>query len=211
MTAELVQGSEAWRLARAGSLGASQIGDAMAKTKTGWGASRENLQATLVVERLTGKPVNGYKSQAMIEGTEREPQARAAYSFHTNAEVVEVGLVPHPTINNTHASPDGLIGNAGVLEIKCPEHKAHLDFLLTTTIPQKYALQCQWQMACTGRAWADLAFWHPDFPPAMQLAVCRVQRDDKLIAELEHEARVFLAEVAAKVEALTERYGQRAA
>jgi putative phage-type endonuclease len=145
------QGSIEWRMARCGSLGASQIADALAKTKSGWGSSRANLMAQLIVERLTGTPQETFQNAAMLWGIEKEPEAKAAYAFRTDSDIVDVGLVRHPVIEGTHASPDGLIGADGMIETKCPQSATHLDYLLTGSIPQKYLLQCQWQLACTRR------------------------------------------------------------
>lgn len=207
---ELVQGTDEWRRARAGSLGASQIGDMMAKTRTGWGASRANLEAQLLVERLTSEPTNGFVSAAMQWGTDTEPQARIAYEFHANAEVVEVGLIRHPTISNSHASPDGLVGEHGMIEIKCPQSAQHIATLLGEPIAAKYIAQAQWQMACSGRQWVDWISFDPRFPPIMQLHVRRITRDNAMIAELEKEARTFLAELDAKVAQLTSLYEKAA-
>jgi putative phage-type endonuclease len=206
VTEELEQGTDAWRLARCGSLGASSLADALAKTKTGWGASRANVMARLVVERLTGKPQDTYQNQAMRDGIEREPDARAAYQFERGVLVKQVGLIKHPTIAGTHASPDGLVGDDTMVEIKCPTEATHLETLLGAPIPQKYIYQMQWQMQCAGRGQCDFVSYHPAFPEKMQLHYSHVFRDDKLIAILEAEVREFLAEVSRKVESLTERY-----
>lgn len=211
MDLQLIQGSPQWLAARCGSLGASQVHEALAKTKTGWGAGRANTLATLVVERLTGCPAPTFTNDAMRWGTETEPQARDAYSFHADVDVVEVGLVRHPTIERTHASPDGMIGADGLLEIKCPTSSTHKDTLLGASIAGKYITQVQWQLACTGRAWCDWVSFDPRFPGEMQLFVQRIQRDEALIAELEREVSTFLAEVAAQVEQLQSRYGRREA
>jgi putative phage-type endonuclease len=208
---ELIQGSEEWKLARCGSLGASRLADAVARTKTGYGASRANLMAELLVERLTGIPTEGFVSSAMQWGTEKEPDARAAYEFRSDVEVAQVGIVPHPTIVGTHASPDGLVGDDGLIEIKCPGTATHVETLLGDEIPGKYVTQMQWQMACTGRAWCDFVSFDPRMPESMSLFVKRVQRDDVRIAELELEARKFLAELDAKVSDLRTRYERKAA
>lgn len=208
---DLVQGTEEWRAARAGSLGASQISDALAKTKTGWGASRANLAAQLVVERLTGKPTEGFTSAAMLWGTEQEPEARLAYEFATDVSVVQVGLVPHPTIKGTHASPDGLVGEDGLLEIKCPQSATHIETLLGGAIPAKYQTQMLWQMQCTGRQWCDFVSFDPRMPEEMRLFIKRLDRDDARIAELEAEVTAFLTEIDATVAELTRRYGLPAA
>lgn len=205
MTAELIQGSDEWLKARVGSLGASRLADALAKTKTGWGASRANLIAELVAERLTGEPTKGFVSPAMQWGIETEEHAKNAYAFYRDAEVVPVGLIRHPTIENTHASPDGYVGDVGLIEVKCPNTATHIETLLGASVDRRYSMQMMWQMACTGRAWCDFVSFDPRMPEDMQLHVVRVHRNDELITELEREARAFLAEVDAKVLALRNR------
>lgn len=209
MTEELQQGTPEWLQARCGSLGASSIADALAKTRTGWGASRANVLARLAIERLTGVPQDTYQNQAMRDGIEREPEARAAYQFERGVLVKQVGLIKHPTITGSHASPDGEVGSDGLIEIKAPTHATHLETLLGSPIPQKYSYQVQWQMGCTGRKWVDFTSYHPAFPEAMQVHITRINRDDKLIAELEVQVREFLAELDAKLAALTSRYGMQ--
>ena len=145
MSEELEQGSDAWRQARCGSLGASSLHEALAKTAKGaWGASRANLLSRLVVERLTGAPQDSFQSQAMKDGTAREPEARAAYQFEVATLVKTVGIIKHHTIPWSHCSPDGLIGDDGLIEIKCPTESTHLDTLLGASIPQKYVTQIMW-------------------------------------------------------------------
>ena len=204
----VIQGTDEWKLARCGSLGASRMADAVARTKTGYGASRANLMAELLVERLTGVPSEGYTNAAMQWGTEKEPEARAAYEFKADVDVSEIGIVKHPTIPGTHASPDGLVGDDGMVEIKCPNTATHVETLLGDEIAGKYVTQMQWQMACTGRKWCDFVSFDPRLPESMALFVKRVHRDDKRIAELETEARAFLAELDGKVSELLRRYEQ---
>ena len=205
-TAALVQGSQEWLLARAGSLGASRVHDAIAKTKTGWGASRANIAAELTVERLTGQPSPSFTNDAMRWGTTTEPDARNAYSFEQSVDVAQVGIIRHPLIEWTHASPDGLIGDDGLVEIKCPNSATHIETLRGGKIPAKYETQGLWQLACTGRHWVDFVSYDPRLPVAMQLFVKRLDRDDKRIAELEKQVAEFLAEVDAAVSDLLGRY-----
>ncbi len=192
---ELLQRSPEWHAARCGSLGASALYEIVARTKSGYSASRANRLAALVVERLTGQAQESFQNAAMIHGIETEPEARAAYSFYKDVEVAEVGLIKHPTIAWTHASPDGLIGDDGMLEIKAPQPAAHLAVLTGQGIPDKYIIQCQWQMACSGRKWNDFASYSPAFPEHLRLWVRRIDRDPARIEQLEYEARAFLAEV----------------
>jgi putative phage-type endonuclease len=200
---DLVQGSDDWLRARAGSVGASQIADLMAKTKSGWGASRETLMARIIAERLTGTPQESYVNAAMQHGTDTEPQARSAYAFVRDADVAEVGLVPHPEIEGTHASPDGLVGDDGLVEIKCPSTATHIDTLLRGTIADRYVKQMQWQMACTGRAWCDFVSFDPRMPGDLQLFIHRLARDEALIAETADAVRLFLMETQARITRLT--------
>jgi putative phage-type endonuclease len=200
------QRTDEWFAARLGKVTASRVADLMAKTKSGYAASRANYMADLIVERLTGQRAEGFTSAAMQWGTDTEPQARAAYEFLTDATVTECGFVLHYVNPDFGASPDGLIGEDGLLEIKCPNTAAHLDVLLSGTIPAKYITQMQAQMACTGRDWCDFVSFDPRMPGEMQLFVQRVQRDDAFINEMEGEVNAFVQEMIGKIDALSERY-----
>lgn len=203
---DLIQGTPEWLAARAGSLGASSIADALAKTKTGWGASRANLKARISTERLTGRPVETFSNAAMQRGNDLEPQARDFYSLHTGYDVSEVGIVLHPAIKHSHCSPDGLCGDDGMVEIKCCGATRHMEVLDGSPPEDRYVKQCFWQLACTGRQWVDLAYFHPDFPHEMQLVIHRIERDDAVIAALEGEVSEFLGEVATTLANLRARY-----
>jgi predicted phage-related endonuclease len=203
---EVDQRSPEWFAARCGSLGASALHEILARTKSGYSASRANRLAALAIEQLTGRPMETFQTQAMLTGIEREPAARIAYEFYTNVDVVEVGLVRHPTIGGSHVSPDGLVGEDGLLEIKSPQPAQHLATLMGEPIADKYIAQVQWAMACTGRAWADFVSYNPDFPESMQLFIQRVERDDKRIAELEAEVVDFLGELRLVVHRLLAKY-----
>lgn len=204
MSEETVQRSETWFAQRVGKVTASRISDVVAKTKTGWGASRANYMSQLIIERLTGQPVETYSNAAMQWGTETEPQARAAYEFLTGYAVKEVGFVKHPSIEMSGASPDGLVLEDGLIEIKCPNSATHIETLLGGSIDKKYMVQMQWQMACAGRKWADFVSFDSRMPIELQLKVTRVNRDDVMISELETEVKAFLQEVDAKLGKLKE-------
>lgn len=198
----VIQGSPEWFAQRLGKVTASRLVDVLAKVKVGEAAARANYRAELVAERLTGKVAEGFSNAAMKWGTECEPLARAAYEAEFGLLVEEVGMVQHPTIANTGASPDGLVSTDGLIEIKCPETKSHIDTLLSKAAPAKYIPQMQWQMACTGRDWVDFVSFDPRMPADLQLFVCRVLRDAELIHQYEIEVRAFLAEVDATVTSL---------
>ena len=198
------QRTEEWFAARCGKVTASRIADLMAKTKSGWGASRANYMAQLIAERLTNTVADSYTNAAMQWGTDVEPQARAGYEFIHDVTVEEVAFVPHPTLE-AGASPDGLVGADGLVEIKCPNTATHIDTLLNEKIPAKYVDQMQWQMACTGRRWCDFVSFDPRMPADLQMWVNRVDRDDERITEIETAVTDFLNELEEKVTALNER------
>ena len=193
-----------WHTARLGKVTASRVADVIAKTKTGYSASRANLMADLIVERLTGQPASTFTNAHMEWGTEQEPHARAAYSARTGELVEEVGFIDHPRIVNSGASPDGLVGDDGLVEFKCPATATHLDTLLAGEVPSKYIPQMQWQMACTGRKWCDFASYDPRLPEHLRMFVKRVPRDDTYIATLEGEVTKFLTELEEKLTQLQE-------
>ncbi len=203
---EVEQGTDAWKQLRLGKVTASRVADVIAKTKTGAAASRANYMAELIAERLTGVPTESYMNAAMQWGTEKEPDARAAYEFRTDAMVETIGFVAHPTIGMTGASPDGLVDDIGLVEIKCPQTATHLDTLLGQGLPDKYVVQMQWQMACSGRQWCDFVSYDPRLPESMRLFVRRFQRDPARIAELQHAVIEFLGEIDAKVKRLQSIY-----
>ncbi len=192
-----------WHQARLGKVTASKVADVVARTKTGYAASRANYMAQLVCERLTGKPTEGFSNAAMEWGVEQEAAARDAYSAKVGELVTEVGFVDHPSIANSGASPDGVVG-AGIVEIKCPSTATHIEYLFEREPPQKYFYQMQWQMACTGADWCDWVSYDPRMPESLQLLVVRIPRDTDCITLLEKEVSEFLAELDVKVAKLKE-------
>lgn len=203
---EIIQGSQEWHQIRMGKVTASRIADVCTRTKTGFGAGRKNYMAELVAERLTGTRAEAFTNAAMQWGTDQEPDARSAYQFHANRRVMQIGFVDHPSIAETGASPDGLVGDDGLVEIKCPNTATHIETLLGATIPEKYVLQMQWQMACTKRAWCDFASFDPRLPESMRLFVKRLDRDDTLIAAVEKDVVDFLNELRLTVHRLRSKY-----
>lgn len=194
------QRTEEWFTARIGKVTASRVADLMAKTKSGYSTSRDNYMAQLVCENITKTKAEGFTNAAMEWGTEQEPFARAAYEAKTGEMVEEVGFVPHPLIEWAGASPDGLVGPDGLVEIKCPNTATMIDTLLTGKVPGKYNTQMQFQMACTGRHWCDYVVFDPRMPAKAQLFVKRVFRDDAFIQEMEAEIVNFLVEVNVQIQ-----------
>ena len=207
----IVQGSPEWFAARLGKVTASRVADVIAKTAKGYGASRANYAAELIVERLTGAREEGFKSAAMQWGNDNEPRAREAYEFKSGLWVDQTGFIIHPRIKDAGASPDGLVGDDGMLEIKCPNTATHLDTLSSGKPAGKYVTQMQWQMACAERAWCDFVSYDPRLPNELRLFVVRVERDDAMIESLEAEVIAFLVELEARIWDLSAKYGAKLA
>ncbi|MEO8718356.1 MAG: lambda exonuclease family protein [Burkholderiales bacterium] len=200
---ELEQGTPEWLAARAGKVTASRIDDVMAKIKTGEAAARRDYRAQLVAEILTGRPQeDGYVNAEMQWGIDTEPFARGAYEVAKSVLVDQVGLVLHPRIERAAASPDGVVDDAGLVEIKCPKTATHLQYLLAGEVPARYRGQMLWQMACAERAWCDFVSFDPRLSPELQLFVVRFERDEARIKAMEAEVLAFLAEVDAMLERL---------
>lgn len=189
------QYTDEWYSARLGKVTASRVADVMAKTKTGYSTSRQNYMMQLLCERLTGKKEESYSSAAMQRGTEMEPIARAVYEAEKGLFVVETGLVEHEEIKNFGASPDGLVGDDGLIEIKCPNTATHVDFLRTEKPQGKYQWQMLAQMACTGRKWCDFVSYDDRLPYPLNYHCVRFERDDIRINEMLVEIEKFLHEL----------------
>jgi putative phage-type endonuclease len=197
------QGSAQWLQARLGLITASRISDVMNYLKKGGeGADRRNYRRELAVERLTGRSIEHFVSQAMEFGTEQEPFARAAYELHSGEMVEQVGFVLHPSLDIAGASPDGLVGSDGMIEIKCPQATTYLDWLSAGTEPEQHYDQMQWNMACCEREWCDFVAYQPLYPREKRLLVVRVKRDDQRIAEIENEVTKIAGEVEAMLAAI---------
>ena len=168
---------------------------ALCPKKGGESQARYKYKLQLIAEICTGQAQRGFVSDAMNWGVEQETFARAAYEIKTGLSVDLVGFYIHPQIDQSGASPDGVVGKDGSLEIKCPNTATHLDYMLAGVVPEEYQPQMLWQMACTGRKWCDFVSYDPRLPEHLQLFMVRFQRDDARIAEYEAAVRQFLSEV----------------
>jgi len=196
------QGTPEWHQIRLGKVTASRVKDVIAKTKTGYGAGRANYMAQLLCERLTDQPTQGFSNDAMRHGTETEPLARVAWELKTGIEVDQIAFVDHPNIPMAGASPDGLILDNGLIEIKCPNTATHLETLLTKKVSSDYITQMQWQMACTGRTYCEFVSFDNRLPEHLQLFIKTIGRDDELIKTLEQEVILFIQELDEKINQL---------
>jgi putative phage-type endonuclease len=189
------QQTEEWFTARLGKATASRVSDVCAKIKSGEASTRRNYRIQLVCERITGTLTEHFTTRDMEWGTEQEPFARAAYEAATGNFVDECGSVDHSTIPMFAASPDGLIGKDGLIEIKCPRPATHLEWMLDGRVPAQHKPQMIAQIACTGRKWVDFVSFDPRMPEHLQLFIVRFTPSPKEIEEIEAQVSTFLAEV----------------
>ncbi|ENL9261136.1 YqaJ viral recombinase family protein [Salmonella enterica] len=200
----MLQRSPEWFAARCGKVTASRLYDVMARTKSGYAASRQNYMAELICQRLTGKPEEGFTNAAMMRGTELEPVAREMYALNEfDAVISEVGLIDHPTIAGFAASPDGLVNDDGLIEIKCPNTWTHLQTLKTGVPKHQYLLQMHAQMMCTGRKWCDFVSFDDRLPPELAYFKTRINFDEVLAEEIEQEVVKFLTELETEIQNIT--------
>ena len=191
----MIQGTDDWFNARLGKVTASRLNDAFSTTKTGEGAGRINYRLELVTERLTGVKGESFTNSYMIWGNEQEPFAREAYEQDKSEFVVETGFIDHPTIPMSGASPDGLVGEDGLIEIKCPASTTHIGYISAGVVPAKYKNQMIWQLICTGRKWTDFVSFDPRLPDNLKLFVVRYEPTDEEKKEVEDKVIEFLTTV----------------
>ncbi|MGV0982605.1 MAG: lambda exonuclease family protein [Polynucleobacter sp.] len=192
----MIQGSAEWFQARCASLTGSRMYEACAKSKRGeYYASREALLTEKLIERLTGQPAEHYVSDAMQWGNMYESEARGIYQINMGVLVEECAYFPHPSIAHSGASPDGLVGEDGVLEIKCPTTKVHLDTLLVGVVPEQHTYQMAWEIESAGRQWADFVSYDPRLPGNLSFFCIRYEPTEDFRAYLRAEAVKFLAEL----------------
>lgn len=198
---DCVQGSGDWLRIRLGMLTSCRIADAVARRQKGDAelACRRRLRSELVCERLTLRASEHYISKWMEDGIENEPLARAAYEMALGVDVEQIGFVYHPTIKWAGASPDGLVGNDGMSEFKCPKLTTHYEYIDSGKVPKEYVDQIMWQLACCERQWCDFVSYCPTMPKAERLFIFRIQRVPRRIKEMEEAAEALLAEVEFKV------------
>ena len=197
---DIQQGTPEWLFERCGQVTASRVKDVVAKLKSGKSSqARETYKLEVLTEILTGRTTEHYVSAAMDFGTENEPLARTGYEIAKDVEVEKIGYVRHATIKRAGCSPDGLVGDDGLVEIKCPNTKTHLNYLLRDpleeSVPTDYIPQMMWQMACTGRSWCDFVSYDPRLPQEFGLFIKRLDRDEALICAMEKEVEQFINEV----------------
>lgn len=196
MIIKIQQQTPEWLMERNGRVTASRVADVMSRLKNDQPSAKyKKYLLEIVEERLTGRALDHYVSDAMAWGAEYEGDARAAYEVETGNDVDKCGIAIHPNLDFLAASPDGLVGSDGLWEGKCPTTAVHLKYVLANEVPEEYRDQCYTQMACWDRQWVDFTSFDPRLPAHCQLFVKRLERDDKRIAEIEFAVIEFDAAV----------------
>jgi YqaJ-like viral recombinase domain len=196
------QRTSTWYAARLGKLTASRAADMLATIRTGEAAARRDLRTQLVLERICGvSQENGYINADMQRGIDLEPQAVAAYEAKTGTFVEPVGFCVHDDLL-AGVSPDGFVGDDGLMEAKCPRSANHLAYLRAGTVPKEHLAQLVHALWITGRQWVDFVSFDNRWPDALQLFIARYHRNEAEIANYELVVRAFLAEVEAEVDAV---------
>ena len=210
---DVEQGSREWIEARLGIPTASAFKRIV--TSTGkLSAQRDAYQAELLSEWVFGEPAKDFDTTWTERGKVLEPDARRYYSFHTDTEARTVGFIVRESNDGISpaldagevvaiagASPDGLVGDDGLLELKCPREDTHMLYLARGVLPSEYRAQVQGQLWVTGRAWADFMSYCPELPPFL----IRVEPDAKFQAALDDHMPVFHAELMAGRQRLIEK------
>jgi len=187
------QGTEEWLKKRLGKITGSTIHKIMSVKENS--STRLKLLQDLTLERISGSPTKNIVTPAMARGLELESEARKAYE-KLNQEVTLIGFIDHPTIKEAGVSPDGLVGEDGMIEIKCLNIKSHNEIIKKQILPKQYNLQIQFQLACTNRAWCDFVAYHPEADHA--LYVKRVFPEHEVITDIHEKAVIFVGEVEEK-------------
>ena len=181
------QGTEEWKLLRCGKVTASRIPDVMNFLKNGKeGGDRAKYKIQIVTEMLTGVPYEyALDTAAMRWGREQEPFARFAYAKYRGCTVDQIAFAYHPTIELAGASPDGLVGKNGLVEIKCPMSSTHVQYVLADVVPDDYRYQIIWQLACMPeREWVDFISFDPRTKDNLRLFIKRLHRDKQVEEEI---------------------------
>lgn len=188
---DIEQGAPEWHKLRLGVATASNFSKIV--TSTGELSKSINGYALkLATEYFLTEPEETYKSAAMERGTELEPEARQAYSEFSLTKVEEVAFIKSDCGNYGY-SPDGLVGEDGLIEIKCPQDTTHFEYIVDDRLPVEYKAQVQGGLMVSGRKWCDFVSFHPNFREDKKLFVKRVFRDEDFIAKLQEGIQKAIA------------------
>lgn len=194
------QRSDEWYAARLGRLGSSDAAEIYGVRRDGVEtAGKRDLRMRLALERITGQLAEpGYVNRDMQRGIDLEPAAVAAYEALTGVFVDRCGYILHDDLPAGY-SPDGLVSDDGLIEVKCPKPAIHLEYLVNNKVPPAYLAQCKHAVWLTGRAWIDFVSYCPQMPDDLQLFVTRAYARDLDVAGHGDAVALFLESVDAMV------------
>lgn len=190
----MAQGSDEWKQLRLGKITASRLSDVMASGRSGAPSkTRQSYMLQLAAEILTGEAEDSFSNKYMDWGNVCEPQARSMYEFDSGNVVEEVAFVI--ASDRFGVSPDGMVGQDGLLEIKCPKTTTQIDRFITGKFPTEYKAQVQGQLLATERTWCDFVSFDPRISGPAQYFIIRVERDEDYIIELQTKIDTFTDEL----------------
>lgn len=191
---DIQQGSDEWLELRLGKITASKLSDVLSKGRgNAPSKTRASYMLQLAAEKLTGKPEDSFTNKYMEWGNECEPQARSMYEFDSGNDVEEVAFVEFDEWFGV--SPDGLVGDKGLLEIKCPKTTTQIERYLAGVFPSAYMAQVQGQMLATGREWCDFVSFDPRISGEASYFCIRVERDEEYLKGLSAGISAFKDEL----------------
>lgn len=206
---EFIQGSKEWYAARCGKITASCFGKLASQGRSGgWSQGAITYMTQVVAERVTGRPQDEINSKYLDHGKKHEPTARQMYQWYMKQRMPlkQVGFIKHPTLDGCGGSPDCLVGEDGVLEIKCPYNiHVHLANIETGTTDRDYIWQMQGNLWITKRKWCDFVSFHPWVPESLRFHVIRYVRDEDIIDEIDDRVTRALEQVAIRVKNIEKR------
>lgn len=187
---DVEQGTDEWKALRLGKFTASNFSDLFMGKKT---QGYQEAINKVVFERITGQTPQEFSNKWTDRGSELEPLALAAYSERTFNLVERVAFAE---LNEwVGCSPDGLIGNVGMVQAKCPKYTTLMEYLISDSVPKDYLIQMQGEMYVTGREWSDFWVWHPQFKPMLK----RVERSETVIKSIQDELEIAIAEAERRI------------
>ncbi len=184
------QGSAAWHEIRLGIVTASRFKDVLAK---GQGKTRISYMRQLAGEIITGEREDGYTNKNMEWGTETEDQARAFYELDRGEDTDQVDFISG--VEGFGCSPDSLVREDGLLEIKCPKTTTQIETYLSGKMPACHKAQVQGQMWVSERDWCDFVSFDPRINGKSFFFCVRIQRDQTYIDNLIIECNKFKYEL----------------
>jgi putative phage-type endonuclease len=200
---DVEQNTPEWLQARCGRITASRVRDVLNWLKSGKESEkRASYRVEILSERLTGRMESKNVNAEMQWGIDNEAAARFAYEQFIRAEVKRIGFVIHPSMDFFGASPDGLVGEDGGIEIKCPKTSTHLEWMFDGIIPDEHRYQMVAGICCTERKWWDFVSYDPRLPRHLRLFIVRMQRDESEVAKVEQEVLRFNEEVESMMKSL---------